>query len=601
MVEAQTWTRRMSNPRLDSTVAVAAADQVLDIPATPTAELKNSTYAVGSHVSPNLLTAVIIASWFMSNIGVLLLNKYLLSFYGYRYPIFLTMLHMLSCASYSYVAINLLGIVPRQHILSRKQLLKILALCVIFCFSVVCGNTSLRYIPVSFNQAIGATTPFFTAIFAFLITCKKELAEVYFALLPVVFGIVLATNSEPLFNLFGFLVCIGSTSGRALKSVVQGILLTNESEKLHSMNLLLYMAPMAAMILLPFSLYIEGNVAGLTLEKARIDSFIIFLLIGNATVAYLVNLTNFLVTKHTSALTLQVLGNAKAALAAFVSVMVFRNPVTVMGISGFAVTIMGVVLYSEAKKRSKCAPSFRPLLARLEERLKRELDEVLTQEEKLWHQRSQATWIAEGDRTTAYYHMSTRIRHEHNKVCRLRVGFDAWCADPAILQRHAHAFFRSLFTSEGFQPDHDYSETTFRHFTGEDLRPLVALITIEEVRRHSAEVDLCDICMHGREDIDHVLRMCIVAEGTWSRLIPPELTFVPSDDDWFVRFTILCWLLWKRRCSLVLVPVMGAMEDFISKGNRLVIECKQSFHEQVISHRAFHSIVLWKWPPEWVD
>ncbi|KAL1069244.1 hypothetical protein V6Z11_D12G253400 [Gossypium hirsutum] len=326
MVEAQTWTtRRMSNPRLDST---ATADhEVLDIPVTPTADVRNSIYNVGSHLSPNLLTALIIVSWFMSNIGVLILNNY--------------------------AAINFLEIVPRQHILSRKQFLKIFALSVIFCFSVVCGNTSLRYIPVSFNQAIGATTPFFTAIFAFLITCKKESGEVYFALLPVVFGIVLASNSEPLFNLFGFLVCIGSTAGRALKSVVQGILLTSEAEKLHSMNLLLYMAPMAAMILLPFTLYIEGNVARITLEKARSDSFIVFLLLGNATVAYLVNLANFLVTKHTSALTLQVLGNAKAALAAFVSVMIFRNPVTVMGMTGFAVTVMGVVLYSEAKKRSK--------------------------------------------------------------------------------------------------------------------------------------------------------------------------------------------------------------------------------------------------------
>jgi len=43
---------------------------------------------------------------------------------------------------------------------------------------------------VSFNQVIGATTPFFTAIFAFLITCKKESAEVYCAPLPVVLGTV---------------------------------------------------------------------------------------------------------------------------------------------------------------------------------------------------------------------------------------------------------------------------------------------------------------------------------------------------------------------------------------------------------------------------
>ena len=128
--------------------------------------------------------------------------------------------------------------------------------------------------------------------------------------------------------------------------------MASESEKLHSMNLLLYMAPMAAAILLPFSIYIEGNVLAVTVEKAREDWFIV-VLFGNATVSYLVNLSNFLVTKYTSALTLQVLGNAKAAV---VSVMIFRNPVTVMGMTGFGFTVMGVGLYSEAKKRAKLTP-----------------------------------------------------------------------------------------------------------------------------------------------------------------------------------------------------------------------------------------------------
>ncbi|KAK4802384.1 hypothetical protein SAY86_000587 [Trapa natans] len=309
MVEAQSWTtRRMSNPRLETTA-------VVDIPTTPPGDARAPTAATSSVSSPAIVTALIIAS--------------------------------------CYLAIHGLELVPRQNILSRRQFFKILALSAIFCFSVVCGNTSLKYIPVSFNQAIGATTPFFTAIFAFLITFKRETGEVYLALLPVVFGIVLASNSEPLFHLFGFLVCVGSTAGRALKSVVQGLLLTSEAEKLHSMNLLLYMAPMAALLLLPVTLYVEGNVAAITIEKAREGPFIVFLLLGNATVAYLVNLTNFLVTKHTSALTLQVLGNAKAAVAAIVSVLIFRNPVTIMGMTGFAVTVMGVVLYSEAKKRSK--------------------------------------------------------------------------------------------------------------------------------------------------------------------------------------------------------------------------------------------------------
>lgn len=138
---------------------------------------------------------------------------------------------------------------------------------------------------------------------------------VYMALVPVVFGIVIASNSEPSFHLFGFFVCLGSTAARALKSVAQGLLLTCEAEKLHSMNLLMYMAPIAALLLLPVTLFVEGNVVAIAIEKARENTFIIFLLLGNMTMAYFVNLTNFLGTKHTSALTLQVLGNAKGTIS----------------------------------------------------------------------------------------------------------------------------------------------------------------------------------------------------------------------------------------------------------------------------------------------
>lgn len=76
------------------------------------------------------------------------------------------------------------------------------------------------------------------------------------------------------------------------------------------------------------------------------------LLLLNSFLAYFVNLTNFLVTKHTSALTLQVLGNAKGVVAVVISVMCFRNPVTVYSMLGYGITVGGVVLYSHAKKRT---------------------------------------------------------------------------------------------------------------------------------------------------------------------------------------------------------------------------------------------------------
>ncbi len=263
------------------------------------------------------------------------------------------MCHMTACALFSYIAIAWMKIVPMQAIRSRTQFVKITALSVIFCTSVVSGNISLRFLPVSFNQAIGATTPFFTAVFAYFLTFRREAWLVYGTLIPVVTGVVIASGGEPSFHLYGFMMCIMATAARALKSVVQGILLSSEGEKLNSMNLLLYMAPIAVVVLLPATLLLEPNVLGITVALARKDVLILFLLVVNSAMAYFVNLTNFLVTKHTSALTLQVLGNAKGAVAVVVSILLFRNPVSIVGMVGYSLTVFGVVLYSEAKRRCK--------------------------------------------------------------------------------------------------------------------------------------------------------------------------------------------------------------------------------------------------------
>lgn len=60
-------------------------------------------------------------------------------------------------------------------------------------------------------------------------------------------------------------------------------------------------------------------------------------------------MTNFVVTRHTSALTLQVLGNAKSFVAVGLSVALFKNPVNILTVLGYAITVAGVALYSRAK------------------------------------------------------------------------------------------------------------------------------------------------------------------------------------------------------------------------------------------------------------
>ncbi|XP_027175029.1 UDP-URONIC ACID TRANSPORTER 1-like [Coffea eugenioides] len=315
--------------------------------------MSSSSASAAASKKPALFITTLIILWYSSNIGVILLNKFLLSNYHFAFPVFLTMCHMAACALLSYVSIVFLKIVPFQRIKSMSQFLRIATLSIVFCASVVGGNISLKYLPVSFNQAVGATTPFFTALFAYLMTLKREAWITYLCLVPVVGGVVIASGGEPMFHLFGFIMCIGATAARAFKSVLQGVLLSSEGEKLNSMNLLLYMSPIALVVLLPAAIIMEPNVLEVTVSLGIEHRYMTILLLLNSAMAYGANLCNFLVTKHTSALTLQVLGNAKGAVAVVISILIFRNPVTFTGLAGYTMTVMGVVAYGEAKRRYK--------------------------------------------------------------------------------------------------------------------------------------------------------------------------------------------------------------------------------------------------------
>lgn len=59
-------------------------------------------------------------------------------------------------------------------------------------------------------------------------------------------------------------------------------------------------------------------------------------------------------------------------------------------------------------------------LRNLEFNFQRELKELLAQEEVMWHQRSRAKWLSDGDRNTRYYHLKTVNRRRRNNIKALR-------------------------------------------------------------------------------------------------------------------------------------------------------------------------------------
>lgn len=126
---------------------------------------------------------------------------------------------------------------------------------------------------------------------------------------------------------------------------------------LDSINALRHMCPWAVMVLIPMSFYFEGTQPWFELMAPKESNWFLPALLLNILMAFLVNLFNLLVTKHTSALTIQVLGNAKGVVAAVISVIIFKNPVTAVGAFGYVITIIGTALYTWAKVSESPKPT----------------------------------------------------------------------------------------------------------------------------------------------------------------------------------------------------------------------------------------------------
>ena len=80
-------------------------------------------------------------------------------------------------------------------------------------------------------------------------------------------------------------------------------------------------------------------------------------------------------------------------------------------------------------------------------RLKREINDLLSKEEKMWKQRSQALWLHEGDSNTHYFHSRATHRFCRNKIDALENSMGEKCVDESEIANLLVEHYQSLFTS----------------------------------------------------------------------------------------------------------------------------------------------------------
>jgi len=284
-------------------------------------------------------------SWMVMNISTIILNKFIYQAFLFNYPMSLTAVHMITCSIGSFVALRIFHTIPLIHLSWDEITYKVFPLSVLFCSNIVLGNVSLRWVPVSFMQTVKSSVPAFTVFLQVIFFRKAFSRSIFLSLIPIVGGVVVASYTEVNFNQLGFWSALIASVITALMAIVSGVLLT---QQLNAINLLYYMAPFSAVMLLPLAYWSEW--AEISTEWEYFGQIPpVFVLILSGVIAFLLNIFTFLVIKSTSPLTYTVAGNFKVVLSITVSVAVFQNEISKFNALGCAVAVLGVMWYNHIK------------------------------------------------------------------------------------------------------------------------------------------------------------------------------------------------------------------------------------------------------------
>jgi drug/metabolite transporter (DMT)-like permease len=278
-------------------------------------------------------------------------NKFLMSS-DFGLPVFLTFMHMLVSFCWCEFSASV-GWSRRAPLKSWRDAGKVFALSQMLAVSVALAVASFKYVEVSLEQALAASTPAFTAAAGVVILGKRERTKIWLTLVPVMGGAMLAAGGEPRFHLLGVCLVFASNVTRGVKSCLQELLL-NKDAGLDSMSLLRWMSLFSMVKLVPMACLLErpGNIVD-KLRFVRDDTRLSAALLANCTGAFMVNLTQFAVTSEVGALSMQVLGNVKNVFTTTVSVFVFQNPISAQGVIGYAITTAGAFLFGREKQKER--------------------------------------------------------------------------------------------------------------------------------------------------------------------------------------------------------------------------------------------------------
>ncbi|KAJ4415004.1 hypothetical protein N0V82_007586 [Gnomoniopsis sp. IMI 355080] len=295
---------------------------------------------------PTIHPSFYIAGWIFFSSVTIIFNKYLLSDLDFHFPAILTCWHLFFASIVTQILARTTSLLDNRKDVEmdvRTYVRAIVPIGVLYSASLVCSNQAYLYLSVALIQMLKASAPAAVLLLSWLFGLATPNIAVFLNVVVIVFGVAVASYGEVHIVWLGFLFQAGGIVAEALRLIMIQILLGGDGK--HAMDPLVslyYYAPVCAVMNLMIAFATEWN----TFEMAFVWKAGIVVLVGNAAVAFMLNVASVMLIGKTSGLVMTLCGVLKNILLVVASMLIWGTIVGGLQAFGFSIALVGLVYYS---------------------------------------------------------------------------------------------------------------------------------------------------------------------------------------------------------------------------------------------------------------
>ncbi|KAH8107821.1 triose-phosphate transporter family-domain-containing protein [Cristinia sonorae] len=306
-----------------------------------------------------LINMLFIAAWFFFATVLSVYNKWMFSpeYYGFPFPLFVTTFHMF--VQFGLAAILRYALPTKFRPDRNPNLLdysrKVVPTGAATGLDIGLSNLSLKMITLSFYTMVKSSSLVFVLLFAFLFRLELFSYRLVGVIVLIVCGVLLMVATETHFVLSGFLLVLSGSALGGLRWSLTQLLLKNRNLGLDNpAATLFWLAPIMGFTLVIVSFFADhwsDLVGGPFFSSPAVAAKTCFFLTAPGVLAFFMVMSEYYILQRAGVVPMSIAGIAKEVTTISVSAWFFGDQLSPLNITGAAITVCGICLFTYHKYR----------------------------------------------------------------------------------------------------------------------------------------------------------------------------------------------------------------------------------------------------------